>query len=246
MNNKLIRFTAVLSLLLIVGCKEKTKYQDIEKGNEIANAEIVHKIVVKDFIEAGTYDYLKVEEEGKEYWMAIPDSPVELGKTYYYKAAMVMKDFVSEQLNRTFDEIIFSEGIFESIVLLNNAQSAAMGGHMGHGEVNDKPEIKEVSLPKIKNAVTIEELFANPKSFANKTILVYGVAVKVNNDIMDKNWVHIVDGTKFNNKSDLTITTLENVKVGDTLTFNGILILDKDFGHGYKYDVLLEDGKLVK
>lgn len=246
MKNILMTLTTLLSIVILLGCKEKREYTAIGNENDVTDTELIHKIVVKEIIEAGTYDYLNVEEDGKAYWMAIPDYTVEVGKTYYYKTAMVMKDFVSEQLGKTFDEIIFSEGIFDSVALLNEAQTPAMGGHMGHGQKEDKPEIKEVKLAKIKNGVSIEELFSNPKSFSNKTILVYGVVVKVNNDIMDKNWVHIVDGTKFNNRNDLTITTIENVAVGDTIKFNGKLILDKDFGHGYTYDVLLEDGKIIK
>jgi hypothetical protein len=63
---------------------------------------------------------------------------------------------------------------------------------------------------------------------------------------MDKNWVHIEDGSQFNNEKDLTITTLETVKEGDIVTFKGIVVLNKDFGAGYVYDIVLEEATLVK
>ena len=90
------------------------------------------------------------------------------------------------------------------------------------------------------------ELFSTKKSFSGKSIIVKGKVVKVNNGIMDKNWVHIVDGTQFENQSDLTITTMETVNIGDIVTFKGIIVLDKDFGQGYVYDILLEEAKVVK
>jgi hypothetical protein len=62
---------------------------------------------------------------------------------------------------------------------------------------------------------------------------------------MDKNWVHIADGTTFENKKDITVTTTEIIKVGDTVTFKATLVLDKDFGAGYVYGVLLENGQVI-
>ena len=60
---------------------------------------------------------------------------------------------------------------------------------------------------------------------------------------MGKNWVHLQDGTRFENKFDLTITTDVVVNKGDEVTFEGIITLNKDFGAGYSYDVLMEDGQ---
>ena len=63
---------------------------------------------------------------------------------------------------------------------------------------------------------------------------------------MNKNWIHIQDGTDNSGKFDLTVTTDIEVKVGDTITLEGAIALDKDFGFGYKYEVIMEDAKLVK
>jgi hypothetical protein len=73
-----------------------------------------------------------------------------------------------------------------------------------------------------------------------------GQVVKVNDEIMDKNWVHIQDGTADGDHFDLTITTLEKVAVGEVATFEGTIALDKDFGYGYAYELIMEDAKLVK
>ena len=63
---------------------------------------------------------------------------------------------------------------------------------------------------------------------------------------MNKNWVHLQDGTKDGTNFDLTITTLDSVKAGDIVVFEGKVTLDKDFGAGYFYEVILEDAKLTK
>ena len=62
---------------------------------------------------------------------------------------------------------------------------------------------------------------------------------------MGKNWVHIQDGSEFEGGFDLTVTTDKPTSVGETITFEGKVILDKDFGYGYYYSVLMEDGKPV-
>jgi hypothetical protein len=63
---------------------------------------------------------------------------------------------------------------------------------------------------------------------------------------MGKNWVHIQDGTEYNGQYDLTITTQEKVNVGDVVVFEGIISLNKDFGFGYAYDILMENAKVLE
>jgi hypothetical protein len=70
--------------------------------------------------------------------------------------------------------------------------------------------------------------------------------VKFSGGIMNRNWVHIQDGTKDKDKYDLTVTTLETVKVGDVVIFEGVVSVGKDIGAGYFYDVLIEDATVVK
>jgi len=63
---------------------------------------------------------------------------------------------------------------------------------------------------------------------------------------MERNWVHIQDGTEFEGKFDLTATSSETFEVGTQVTLEGILTLDHDFGYGYTYDVLLEKATAVR
>ena len=53
------------------------------------------------------------------------------------------------------------------------------------------------------------------------------------------------DGTSNSGEFDFTATTADVVKVGDVITIEGIITLDKDFGAGYLYDVIMENGKVT-
>ena len=105
MKNNMKFFTVIFSILLMVGCKDKENYSKINNTAPAAKTD-VHKIVVKEALDGGNYTYLNVEENGQNYWMAVASIPVIVGDTYYYDGGMVMKDFESKQLNKTFDEIV--------------------------------------------------------------------------------------------------------------------------------------------
>lgn len=229
--------TVFFSLLLLFGCKDKGTYTTINNSTASAQNE-VHKIVVNEFEDGGTYTYLNVEENGNQYWMAIPNTAVILGNTYYYNGGMLMENFESSQLEKTFDFITFADEIRTTESAINKGQE---NPHATAEEVN-KGEIK---IEKPVNGTSLEELFSNKKNFSGKSILVKGKVVRINNDILDRNWVHIVDGTQHENKKSLTVTTNELVKMGDTLSFKGTIVLGKDFGQGYIYDILLEEGELL-
>ena len=238
MKNKTKFFAVLFSLLFLMSCKDKENYSKVNNATTTAKSD-VHKIVVKESLDGGAYVYLNVDENGKTYWMAISNMPVTVGDTYYYDGGMVMKDFESKQLEKTFDEIIFTEGIRTTEKIAENSE---VNPHVTTNPVFNV----DVKIEKPKNGTSLAELFSDKESFSGKSIIVKGKVVKVNNGILDKNWVHIMDGTKFENKGDLTITTNELVKVGDTVTFKGKITLDKDFGKGYIYAVLLEEGELIK
>ena len=240
MKNRIKFLAVIFSVLLFFSCKEKSDYSKINTNTSLSKA-TTHKITITEYKDAGTYAYVYVNESGKKYWMAIPNIKVTIGETYYYDGGMMMKDFESKQLNKTFEEIIFVEGIRTTENPVIKEQTVPHN----HTTTEEKT-IADVKIEKAKNGVSIEELFSKKETFSGKDIIIKGKIVKVNNGILNKNWVHIIDGTQFENKKDLTITTTELVNVGDVVTFKGTIILDKNFGQGYVYDILLEEGNLIK
>lgn len=211
----------------------------IEKPKSNVNAS--RKIVVEEVLQANKYTYLKAKEGSKSIWMAIPKRELEVGKTYYYSQAMEMKNFQSKDLSRTFEMVYFLSGLSDSPDGKPDMQSKKW----------EKPVIKkdepakhtDLNIVHGEGVSTLSDLFENKENLKNKSVKVKGLVIKFNPAIMDKNWVHIQDGT--GGELDLTITTQEDVKVGDIVIFEGKVTLDKDFGYGYKYELLLEEGILI-
>ena len=77
-------------------------------------------------------------------------------------------------------------------------------------------------------------------ALAGKPVTFRGKVVKTNPDIMGKNWLHVRDGSGEEGTNDLTITTADTVAVGDVVTAKGKVYVDKDFGAGYAYPVIVE------
>jgi hypothetical protein len=117
------------------------------------------------------------------------------------------------------------------------------------GQKDNKSTVKiekmNVTVKPCTGCTTISDLLSNRKSYSGKTVKVTGQVTKYNPGIMGKNWVHIQDGSEFKGGFDLTITTDMQVSLGDTVTFKGKIALDKDYGYGYFYSVLMEDGKPI-
>jgi hypothetical protein len=70
-----------------------------------------HKGKVLQIIDAGSYTYLEVEEKGQKFWIAALKAKVSKGDTVEFPDSKPMENFESKTLKRTFDKIIFAEGI---------------------------------------------------------------------------------------------------------------------------------------
>lgn len=106
--------------------------------------------------------------------------------------------------------------------------------------------VKKGSITKAKGGYTVAELYAKKAQLNGKKVSVRGKVVKVNPQIMGKNWLHLQDGTGAPGTNDITITTSQNATMGDVVTATCTMAVNKDFGAGYKYDVILENCTLKK
>jgi hypothetical protein len=77
-------------------------------------------------------------------------------------------------------------------------------------------------------------------------VKVRGKVIKLNNMIMNRNWVHLQDASVEGQEVDLTLTTTDNVMLGAVVAFEGKITLNKDFGAGYKYDIIMEEARLLQ
>jgi hypothetical protein len=93
---------------------------------------------------------------------------------------------------------------------------------------------------------TVEALFRDRAALAGKPVAVRGKVVKAKSGIMGKTWVHIQDGTGAQGTNDLTVTTAgSEPAVGQKVLVKGVAASNKDFGFGYKYDLIVEDATVT-
>ncbi|MCF6147798.1 MAG: DNA-binding protein [Candidatus Kuenenia sp.] len=206
-----------------------------------SNYFLAGKIV--ETMNSGGYTYLYIDDYGKKTWVAIPETTVSVGQEIVLQPGFEMTNFESKTLNRTFDKIIFSNGP------ATPGQDAPAYNMKGSKGVSVSPDEKiHVEKAEGSGAYTIEELYENSKKLNKEKILVKGKVVKVSVGIMGKNWLHLQDGSgsKDKNNFDLVVTTKDQPSVGDIVTVNGVLYKDKDFGSGYKYDVIVEEATVKK
>lgn len=106
----------------------------------------------------------------------------------------------------------------------------------------------QVAKATAANAYTVNELFARAAELDTRRVTVRGQVVKVSLNIMNRNWVHLQDGTgdPAAKTHDLVLTTAGLVETGSVVTMEGVLAHNKDFGFGYRYDVIVEEAAVVE
>jgi hypothetical protein len=94
---------------------------------------------------------------------------------------------------------------------------------------------------------TVAEVVRSRKELQGKNVRVRGIVVKSTSGVLGKTFVHVQDGSgsESNSDFDLTITTAQDASVGSKVLFEGVVVIDKDFGAGYRYPVLVENARRV-
>ena len=94
------------------------------------------------------------------------------------------------------------------------------------------------------NLKTVADINQNMVKLAGQTVSAQGKVVKVNNGIMRRNFVHVQDGTGDATSNNLVVTSKQTAKVGDQVAISGVVVLNRDFGSGYSYPLLIEDASI--
>ena len=216
-------------------------------------SEILYEGKVLSTMDVGTYTYVEVEQNGQKAWAAGPVTAVKPGDNVILAEGAIMNDFHSKGLDRTFKAILFTDNI-----QVEGAEGGAATGAAGHGAATGTaghgaaaPAAKgsadtpaKGSVKKAKGGFTVEELYAKKADLNGKAVKVRGKVMKANSGIMGTNWYHIQDGTGEGATGDLMVTSDSQAAVGEMVVASGTLIVDKDLGAGYKYDVIVEKADL--
>lgn len=213
--------------------------------NNVGFTENLHTVVVNEVLPAARYVYLKVTEGGEQFWIATGKKDIKVGETYFYKGGLLKTNFESKEHDRVFDKIF----------LVTNMVPRVHGDNTGTlAETNttiEETKAAKTTIPthtdeviEHKGSVKIADIVANPKKFEGKTVQISGKCVKINPGIMERNWIHLQDGSKDN--YDFIVTSDIFIAEGTIVTMRALVALNRDYGSGYKYDLILENGTLVE
>lgn len=208
---------------------------------------------VAETMDAGGYTYVLVDTGTNQVWAAASRFQVKKGDQVTVPDSMPMANFRSDSLKRTFPVIYFAGNITlndgkpgsEKLPAGHPAISSGAPGALPSGHPTLPSKVDVAGIQPAKGGKTVAEVYATSAKLGGKVVKVRGKVVKYNANILGKNWLHIQDGTGSAGSNDLLVTTSAQAKRGDTVLIEGKVTLNKDFGAGYKYDLLVEDAKVT-
>ncbi len=224
---------------------------------------------VIETIDVPSYTYLHLQTTDGDKWAAVQTAKVAKGSTVSVTEAVLMRDFQSSTLNRTFSVIYFGQlggaaGAQPPPVV---GTEALPPGHppIGEGDSAMPPfdpqtaghpavaEEKLEAIPKIEptsgeNGGTIASLFSRRDQLTGKLVRVRGAVVRVTPGVQGRTYLHLSDGSGSaqEGNSDLAATTSATPTKGEVVTLEGTLNTDVDVGTGSPYPILLENCKVTK
>ena len=251
---RLSLFAFLLMFVLVwSSCKEGPKV--MQKKSSVENPELspatesnvdqnieesLHKIIAEEVMPLQDKVLVQGKEGNRSYWVQAPLTEIKTGETYFFKE--------NKNSLKTGVDNIFEDLVIDTLYVANSLVPAMHGMmHYAKKEPLEDVTYEEENLQnevKVEGSIAIAELVNNPEKYENKMVQISGECTKVNSNIMGRNWIHLKDGSQDN--FDLVVTSEDSPSVGQIITMQGVVIRNKDFGAGYQYDLILEQGKILK
>ncbi len=263
----------LLALLAIAACGDRVEYDQAETQSATpsehpasehptsASTAAPSDVWSGDIIEtmnSGGYSYVLFEKDGQEVWVAGPETAgLQVGAAISMSPGMMMKNFHAKSLDRDFDVIYFVSSLAPAGSAASGSEHPGAGMGAANGAApqmgsNSSPSAHTVldkagvhGVEKAAGGYTVAEIHEQAATLGGQRIKVRGQVVKFTPNIMRTNWIHLQDGSGEGENADLTITTNGTVAVGDVITLEGPLSVNKDFGAGYRYSVIIEGAQVV-
>jgi hypothetical protein len=257
-KHNIIILAVLIVLLGVMGCKRQEPQTAVQEPQHTEHDGHDHSAeqpaapspaaqmmtgAVVETMNSGGYTYVQLDTAQGRIWAAAPEFEVSVGETVTVPPGAPMANYHSETLDRDFDLVYFVQNVIKGEAAPAAPPQAQMPA--GHPPMESGSDIDLSGIQKAEGGVTVEEIFSSQTELSGKEVIVRGKVVKFTPQIMGVNWVHLRDGTGSEGTNDLTVTTSDVVKVGDTVLVTGMATTNKDFGAGYKYDVILENAKVV-
>ncbi|MEZ4951399.1 MAG: hypothetical protein R2784_18725 [Saprospiraceae bacterium] len=144
-------------------------------------AEETHKVVAKEVMDTDKYSYIRVDEDGNEFWIAISKRDIKIGDTYYYKGGLLKKNFYSREFDKEFETVYLVSNLSQQPAGAPGSGSAV---DQALNKINGGPsEAADLSVDDIQPAagsVPISDLLKNKTQYAGKSVKVPRKVVKIN------------------------------------------------------------------
>jgi len=216
---------------------------------------------VLEQIDVAKYSYLRLASEGSSgTWAAVPVTTRRVGQTVVVSNAEQMNNFSSASLKRTFDVIYF--GVLDSpgaaadslvppglagLAQTDDPHQTQMAPHPGPGKQAEAVAVARSEKAPGPLGRTVAELNSLDQAAAGTKARVRATIVKVTAGVMGRTFLHLRDASgSAPLTNDLTATTTEEFGIGTEVLLEGSVEIDKDFGSGYHYRVLLADARRVQ
>jgi hypothetical protein len=257
MSGKLI-LAGAMAMTLVAATTSKggqcAVVPDTMAASAAASSEVAYKGTVLETMNASRYTYARIDTGKEKIWVAGPETEIKVGDAVSVGAGILNKGFHSKTLNKTFDEIRFVDAI-----MTGDAGGKAGAVTTVHGLPEGHPAIDGMGMPggaaapvvvgridKAEGGKTVADVWAGRADLSGKKVVVRGKVVKANTGILGRNWYHLRDGSGTDKgDNDLVVTSKDLAKAGDVVTASGVVGLSKDFGAGYKYELIVEDATLT-
>ncbi len=246
----------VVALVLTTGCSDKgpetgqapaPEMSASGQASDVSQKPEEQRGTVVETIDAARYTYVRVDIGSKKIWAAAPQFQVKAGDEVVVPQGAPMRNYHSKTLDRTFDLVYFVPEITVTGADGDDGHTHQADPEAVMKKIADSAPVETdfSGIEKPEGGKTVAEIYADRDELTGNQATVRGKVVKFSPQIMGKNWIHLQDGTGEKGKSDLTVTTMQSAKVGDTAVVTGKVVKDKDFGYGYKYDVIIEDAQVT-
>lgn len=192
---------------------------------------------VRDIINVKGYTYAEIDTGSEIFWTAGPTTALNRGDIVSFSTQMPMENFHSESMNRDFPLIYFI-----SQFKLDTDIEASSTKPLPHPKTQQLKEYLK-GVDKIDGGKNIAEIHLEKEALEGKPVHIRGQVTRFSADILGKNWLHIQDSSSLD---DLTITTDNTAAVGDIVIIDGTLDLNKDFGHGYVFPLIVQNATVIK
>lgn len=203
------------------------------------------KGTVAEVINVGNYVYVRLEQP--QMWIASSPTGVAIGDLIDFGNGAEMRNFYSAKLDRTFESILFVPQIsIENRNIDSLHRQATIQQGADHPIVSN-PAVVAPPLPgeitALKDGKTVAEILLDQEALDGSSISLRAKIVKVNENIMGRNWMTLQDGSGTNPEDKLIATSTQSASAGDVVIASGIVRRNVDIGSGYRYEVLLEDAR---